>query len=81
LRWREFLADLDVCQNSDGDSLQENSREANVRNVFFSVVVELNYYNNSKRKRKNGGQGERREEKERERRKERKKIWREQNYK
>ncbi len=66
-------------QNSGGDSLQENSRssEANARNAFYSVVLQLNYCNNSKTKRKNGGKvgrKEEREEKERERRKERRKI-------
>jgi poly-gamma-glutamate capsule biosynthesis protein CapA/YwtB (metallophosphatase superfamily) len=32
---------------------------------FFSVVVELNYCNNSKKKKENGGQIETREKKER----------------
>ncbi len=37
-------------------------------NGFYSVVVELNYCDNSKRKRKNGGQKERKEGKKRRKR-------------
>ena len=52
-------------KNSEGDSLQENCRETNTLNGFYSVVVDLNYCNNSKRKRKNGGQEQRTEGKKR----------------
>jgi hypothetical protein len=51
-------------KNSDGDYLQENCRETNSLNGFYSVVVELNYCNDLKRK-KNGGQEEKKEGKKR----------------
>ena len=49
--WDDFFSKSGrSAKNSDGDSLQEKSRETNMRNDFSPVVVELNYCNNSKKK-------------------------------